>query len=396
MRKLRGLLCLLLAISLFPTTVLAETYTDDWGNGVTLNFEIDDSLLQPLDIFDAYYKLPLEEATDEQISAAKDLLQQTITAFGEETPEIHEDTSGSLTLRAYDNEWGDDFGASYCGSQVSCINFDEVDQYMYMESYIDDQLSEFSSNTPDCQYPAEREDFYVEHDCMTHEDADAKAQSFMSSVRGEDSPFGVELRDWYGITHEQFADYLDWAAENNQFKEDGIPSYFAGNDWTEKYDAYYLLYSYTYKGYPICDNIRTGYTFLDDSLMNPAGYATDCLINRDGFVYASEFMLFDCDYAPYEDTPALTLYEALDVLKSHIGIISLNPIEINRVYVEYIPYYVYKEGSDTAYMITFEPVWNFVATITTTAQNGTNESSNVYRVNAHTGQIMTNGYGVIE
>lgn len=103
-------------------------------------------------------------------------------------------------------------------------------------------------------------------------------------------------------------------------------------------------------------------------------------------------MLFDCDYAPYEDTPALTLYEALDVLKSYLGgIKGLNPIEINRVYVEYLPYYT--EGS-SSYKRTFEPIWSFVTDMTT--KYGIIENYMVYRVNAHTGEIMTNGTGVIE
>ena len=53
MKTLRAILCLMLTAALLSGAALAETYTDDWGNGVTLNFEIDDSLRQPLDIFDA-------------------------------------------------------------------------------------------------------------------------------------------------------------------------------------------------------------------------------------------------------------------------------------------------------------------------------------------------------
>ena len=397
MKILRCILCFLLVLTLLSGAALAETYTDDWGNGITLNFEIDDSLLQPLDIFDAHYKLP-KSPSDEQIAAAKDRLNKAMEiAFNGDILEIHNGKNAKdSTLYAYNDEWGLGNGAIHGTSRIGCIKFDETSQYLYMEAIINDYLSIFYSSIPrDLSYPAKREDFCIDHDYMTHEEADAKARDFMSTMRGEDSPFDAVLRDWYGITHEQFSTCLDWAAENNLFKEDGVPSYFAGNDWTERYDAYYLLYSYTYKGYPICDNIRTNYYGIVDSLMNPTGLNVGGLIDRDGFVYIDEDTLFDCDYTPYEDTPALTLYEALDVLKSYFGNIKgLNPIEINRVYVEYLPYYVNNSDSDTVYMLTFEPVWSFVTDMTT--KYGLIENYKVYRVNAHTGEIMTNGTGVIE
>ena len=399
MKTLRVILCIMLAVALLTGAALAETYTDDWGNGITLDFEIDDSLLQPLDIFDAYYKLPLDTASDAQMAAAKDLINKAaeITFNDGITLELHKENSlGDVVIYAYNDEWGNGNGVLLDSAYISCIKFDEVDQYLYMESYIDDELSEYYTHTSDCPYPAERKDFYVEHDYMTHEEADAMARDFMSTMRGEDSPFNVTLRDWYGITHEQFSDFFDWAAENNLFKEDGIPSYFAGNDWTEKYDAYYLLYSYTYKGYPICDNVRTSYSGTVDSSSNPRGYIAYTLINHDGFVYSNECMILECDYTPYQDTPALTLYEALDVLKSYLGgIKGLNPIEINRVYVEYLPYYVSGGNPNgSAVMLTFEPVWSFVTDMTT--KYGLIENYKVYRVNGHTGEIMTNGTGVIE
>lgn len=63
MKTLRAILCLMLTASLLSGAALAEAYTAEWGD-VTLNFEIDDSLLQPLDIFDAAYPLPAENPTD--------------------------------------------------------------------------------------------------------------------------------------------------------------------------------------------------------------------------------------------------------------------------------------------------------------------------------------------
>lgn len=397
-KTLRTVLCLMLAISLFSGAALAETvetYTDDWGNGVTLDFEIDDSLLQTLDIFDAYYKLPLQDASEEQITTAKDLLQQAIMTFHEETPTITEsETHDGYALYALSDEWGDGYEASYSGSEIECRNEAATEHYMNMEVELDSYLSKFSK-TSDSAYKAVRNDFYTEHDYMTHDEADDQAQSFMSTVCGEGSPFGVVLRDWYGMTGDQFFDFFYWKAKNNLLNEESNLTCFTGEDWSEKYDSYYLLYSYTYKGYPICDDIQTSYYGSYDSLSEPTGFSTSCLINRDGLVYAGEDMLFDCDYTPYEDTPALTLYEALDVLKSSLGDSTLlNPIEINRVYVEYVPYYVYSDDSKTAYKLTFEPVWNFVADMTT--KKGVVENAMVYRVNAHTGDIMTDGTGIIE
>ena len=396
MKTLRMILCLMLTAALLTGAALAEAYTDDWGNGITLNFEIDDSLLQPLDIFDAHYKLPFQNASDEQIAAAKNLMQKAMElTFKGDIAEIHEENEfGNLALIAPGENIEEHI---YCsGRRISYLDSDETAQYMYMETTIDNYLSKFNPRSPDLSYPAEREDFYIEHDYMTHEEADAKARDFMSTMRGEDSPFDVVLRDWYGITHEQLSDCLNWCAEHDLFKSPGIPSYFAGNDWTEKYDAYYLLYSCTYKGYPICDNIQTAYYGTVDSAINPASFSTYALINRDGFVYSDEAMLLECDYTPYQDTPALTLYEALGVLKSYLGGIKMaNPIEINRVYVEYLPCYVHDGNPDgVAVLLTFEPIWSFVTDMTT--KYGRMENYMVYRVNARTGAIMTNGTGVIE
>lgn len=49
---------------------------------------------------------------------------------------------------------------------------------------------------------------------------------------------------------------------------------------------------------------------------------------------------------------------------------------------------------DPACKYTFEPVWNFVADMTT--NTGVLEDYIVYRVNGHTGEIMASGDGVIE
>lgn len=229
---------------------------------------------------------------------------------------------------------------------------------------------------------------------MTHEEADAQAQAFMTALRGEDSPFKAVLRDWYGITHEQVADVVHWIREHDdiydyKYKAD-IDEELDTYEWTDVYDCYYLLYSYTYKGYPICDWFQTYYAGNSLTGISHSGYSTEFLISREGFIEAHESMLLDCDASPYEDTPALTLYEALDVLKEYLGVIpGLNPIEITRVYVEYLPYRL--EGSS---ITIFEPIWSFVAD--TTTDYGVLEDYMVYRVNGHTGAIMTNGTGVIE
>ena len=225
---------------------------------------------------------------------------------------------------------------------------------------------------------------------MTHEEADQKAQSFMTTMRAENSPFTAVLRDWYGITHEQFSDYFDWKVTHDDFKSAGTLELFAGNDWTKDYDAYYLLYSYAYKGYPVCDGVRTSYA--GDSARHYSSLNASTLIDRDGFVYTGEEVLFDCDYTPYADTPALTLDEALEVLKTYLGSLNgLNPITIKRVYVEYVPSML---EEDPEFRYTFEPVWNFVADMTT--NSGVLEDYIVYRVNGHTGEIMTSGGEIIK
>ena len=95
---------------------------------------------------------------------------------------------------------------------------------------------------------------------------------------------------------------------------------------------------------------------------------------------------------PYADTPALTLDEALEVLKTYLGSLNgLNPITIKRVYVEYVPSML---EEDPEFRYTFEPVWNFVADMTT--NSGVLEDYIVYRVNGHTGEIMTSSGEIIK
>ncbi len=383
MKKLFTVLSLLLAIMLFSSAALAETYTDDWGNGITLNFELDDSLLQPLDIFDTVYWLDPQKPTDKELSDAKSLLQKAMEiTFNGDIPEIHNDDEKGIYLRAYKDNWGEGEYAYYSVGNISTFN--ETD-YNYKGSYnfICNDFLIFYYNSAKAflsGFPATREVFFVEHDFMTHDEADAKARAFMTAMRGENSPFDVVLREWYGITHEQVADVVHFISERDDIYEYKFKTDF--DDWTDAYDLYYLLYSYTYKGYPICDWVQTMYTGSMDSPINFTGYDTECLINREGFVESSEFMLFDCDYTPYEDTPALTLYEALDVLKQYLGgIKGLNPMP-------------HRTEGDPSCKRTFEPIWSFVADMTT--NYGVLEEYMVYRVNGHTGQIMTNGYGVIK
>ena len=103
MKTLRTILCLMLTAALLSGAALAEAYTDDWGD-VTLNFEIDDSLRQPLDIFDAAYPLPAENPTDEERAQARTRLQKAMElTFKGPLPEIFEtigSTSGLVELYA--------------------------------------------------------------------------------------------------------------------------------------------------------------------------------------------------------------------------------------------------------------------------------------------------------
>ena len=392
MKMLRTVLSLLLAVMLLSGAALAETYAADWGDGVTLNFEIDDSLRQPLDIFDAAYSLDLEP-TDENLNQAKALMQKGMElTFKGAIPAVQQTTysTGFPYLSAVNED--DQYGERFSRSRSSTNYFDIYRNYQYvsMEIDLDDCLSTLHGKQNEFSYPAKREDYAVEHDYMTHEEADQKAQSFMTAMRAENSPFTAVLRDWYGITHEQFSDYFDWKAEHSDFKNVETRDLFAGNNWTKDYDAYYLLYSYAYKGYPVCDSVRTSYA--GDSTRFYSGLNASTLIDRSGFVYTSEEVLFDCDYTPYQDTPALTLDEALDVLKTYLSSLNgLNPITIKRVYVEYVPSMA---EEDPACKYTFEPVWNFVADMTTST--GTLEDYIVYRVNAHTGEIMTSSDGIIK
>ena len=392
MKKLRTVLSLLLAVMLLSGAALAETYTADWGDGVTLNFEIDDSLRQPLDIFDAAYSLDLEP-TDDNLNQAKALMQKGMElTFKGAIPAVQQTTysTGFPYLSAVNED--DQYGERFSRSRFSTNYLDVYRDYQYvsMEIDLDDCLSTLHGKQNEFSYPAKREDYAVEHDYMTHEEADQKAQAFMTAMRAENSPFTAVLRDWYGITHEQFSDYFDWKVTHNDFKNVETLDLFAGNDWTKDYDAYYLLYSYAYKGYPVCDGVRTSYA--GDSARHYSSLNARTLIDRDGFVYTGEEVLFDCDYTPYADTPALTLDEALDTLKMYLGSLNgLNPITIKRVYVEYVPSML-EEDPECRY--TFEPVWNFVADMTT--DSGVLEDYIVYRVNGHTGEIMTNGDGIIK
>ena len=392
MKMLRTVLSLLLAVMLLSGAALAETYAADWGDGVTLNFEIDDSLRQPLDIFDAAYSLDLEP-TDENLNQAKALMQKGMElTFKGAIPAVQQTTysTGFPYLSAVNED--DQYGERFSRSRSSTNYFDIYRNYQYvsMEIDLDDCLSTLHGKQNEFSYPAKREDYAVEHDYMTHEEADQKAQSFMTAMRAENSPFTAVLRDWYGITHEQFSDYFDWKVAHNDFKNVETLDLFAGNNWTKDYDAYYLLYSYAYKGYSVCDSVRTSYA--GDSTRFYSGLNASTLIDRSGFVYTSEEVLFDCDYTPYQDTPALTLDEALEVLKTYLSSLNgLNPITIKRVYVEYVPSMA---EEDPACKYTFEPVWNFVADMTTST--GTLEDYIVYRVNAHTGEIMTSSDGIIK
>lgn len=394
MKTLRMILCLMLAAALFTGAALAETYTADWGNGITLNFEIDDSLRQPLDIFDATYPLPAENPTDEERAQARTRLQKAMElTFKGPLPEIFEtigSTSGLVGLYASNTDDQYEERAGLSRFAIGYTDAAKSRQYLSMEVSLDEGLSAFRRDRDEFSYPAKHEDYAVEHDYMTHEEADQKAQSFMTAMRAENSPFTAVLRDWYGITHKQFSEYFDWKVAHNDFKNVETLDLFAGNRWTKNYDAYYLLYSYTYKGYPVCDTVRTSYT--GDSARFYSGLNARTFIDRDGFVYTSEEVLFDCDYTPYQDTPALTLDEALEVLKTYLGSLNgLNPITIKRVYVEYVPSMA-EEDPECRY--TFEPVWNFVADMTT--NSGVLEDYIVYRVNGHTGEIMTSGDGIIK
>lgn len=108
MKRFCLILCLLLA-ALSASPALAEVYTDEWDNGVTLNFEIDASLLQPLDIFDVIFRFDRDDSSDEELSERKALLQKAMEiTFKDAIPEIMEvpKDSASLLLKAYDNEWG--------------------------------------------------------------------------------------------------------------------------------------------------------------------------------------------------------------------------------------------------------------------------------------------------
>ena len=395
MKKLRTVLSLLLAVMLLSGAALAETYAADWGDGVTLNFEIDDSLRQPLDIFDAAYSLDLEP-TDNNLNQAKALMQKGMElTFKGAIPAVQQTTysTGFPYLSAVNED--DQYGERFSRSRFSTNYFDIYRnyQYMSMEIDLDDCLSTLHGKQNKFSYPAKREDYAVEHDYMTHEEADQKAQSFMTAMRAENSPFTAVLRDWYGITHEQFSDYFNWKAEHDDFKDTAAVLALAASgeyDWTDSYDAYYLLYSYANKGYPVYDGVRTSYA--DRNARHYSGLSASTLIDRDGFVYTGEEVLFDCDYTPYADTPALTLDEALEVLKTYLGSLNgLNPITIKRVYVEYVPSML---EEDPEFRYTFEPVWNFVADMTT--NSGVLEDYIVYRVNGHTGEIMTSSGEIIK
>ena len=160
MKTLHAILCLMLTAALLSGAALAETYTDDWGNGVTLNFEIDDSLRQPLDIFDAAYSLDLEP-TDNNLNQAKALMQKGMElTFKGAIPAVQQTTysTGFPYLSAVNED--DQYGERFSRSRFSTNYFDIYRnyQYMSMEIDLDDCLSTLHGKQNEFSYPAKRED----------------------------------------------------------------------------------------------------------------------------------------------------------------------------------------------------------------------------------------------
>ena len=160
MKTLRTILCLMLTAALLSGAALAEAYTDDWGD-VTLNFEIDDSLRQPLDIFDAAYPLPAENPTDEERAQARTRLQKAMElTFKGAIPAVQQTTysTGFPYLSAVNED--DQYGERFSRSRFSTNYFDIYRnyQYMSMEIDLDDCLSTLHGKQNEFSYPAKRED----------------------------------------------------------------------------------------------------------------------------------------------------------------------------------------------------------------------------------------------
>lgn len=159
MKTLRAILCLMLTAALLSGAALAETYTAEWGD-VTLNFEIDDSLRQPLDIFDAAYSLDLEP-TDNNLNQAKALMQKGMELiFKGAIPAVQQTTysTGFPYLSAVNED--DQYGERFSRSRFSTNYFDIYRnyQYMSMEVSLDEGLSAFRRDRNEFSYPAKRED----------------------------------------------------------------------------------------------------------------------------------------------------------------------------------------------------------------------------------------------
>lgn len=388
------LISLLLIVMLSSTmaTAQGERYYEELDCGVTFDFEIDEKLLQPLDIFDVPSGYCEYNLSDEARAAGETFLQKGINLiYPEAGLKIHDHTDsywGFVSLIASNEQSDNGRRGSFSATELYLYDSSRLSQYISLPYALKSALE---CGPEEGDYPVEAEDCQIDHDYMTHEEADEQTRALLKQTSPEDSPFEPVLREWISFTHDQLSDLHDWKIEHNDYYyTENIADYFAGEEWTEEYDGYYLEYSYTYKGYPVCDWKQTIYALSADSSVSPGGLYTDCLIDRSGYVSFTNPVCFTCDYTPYEDTPALTLYEALDVVREYLGgIIWLNPLTITRVYVEYLPHSA--EGVSTQ---TYEPIWSFVSDMS--AKFGVIENYQVYRVNGRTGEIMTNGHGVIE
>lgn len=390
MKPFRILLCFVLILGLCPAAQ-AERYFEALDCGVTFDFEIDEKLLQPLDVFDIVPILPEVDPADEQIAAGKALLQQAIDLiYPDEELGIHEDIDnlGFFSLETYKDKMSEGFCGGLSSYSLILLDGDSHNQYFYLpEKLYSVVLGEFGVN-----YPVTLEECQINHDFMTHEEADEQTRALLKQLSPEDSPFEPVLSYWYSFSHDQLSDLLDWKLENNDiyYTDEEVLEVLSGAVWTEDYDGYWLEYSYTYKGYPVCDGTQTHYAGTVGNPVHPSSLSTSCMIDRTGYATFSNPIVFTCDYTPYEDIQTLTLYEALDVVREYLeGITWLNPLTIDRVYVEYL--YL---STDDLSPESFEPIWNFVSNMKT--KYGTMENYQVYRVNARTGEIMTNGHGVIE
>lgn len=398
--KVRRILISLLLMVMFSATMSTaqgERYYEELDCGVIFDFEIDEKLLQPLDIFDVPRGYCEDDLSDEARAAAEAFLQKGIDLiYPDEGLEIHEYTDsywGFVYLIASNDTSDSGRRGSFSMTELYLYDSSRLSQYINLPETLktDIERTAIESDLENGCYPAAAEDYQFDHDFMTLEEADEQTRSLLRQTSPEDSPFEPVLREWISFTHDQLSDLHDWKIEHNDYYyTENIADYFAGEEWTKDYDGYYLEYSYTYKGYPVCDWKQTMYSGSVDSPINPKGLNTSCQIDRTGYVCFENPACFTCDYTPYEDTPALTLDEALDVVREYLGGINwLNPLTITRVYVEYLPHST--EGKTET---TYEPIWNFVSDMMT--KYGILENYQVYRVNGHTGEIMTNGQGIIE